>query len=129
VTTPNDSDLLLVDSFGWIEYFGEGPKAATYAPLLEREDSVLLPTIIFYEVYKKLRRVNGEAVAGRFLSYAFRNRLVGLDVHLAHAAATVALQTRLAMADAIIYATARSFQAELITSDAHFQGMPGVTLV
>jgi len=129
VIIPTGSDLILVDSSGWIEYLGEGPKAATYAPFLEREESVLLPTIVVHEVYKKLRKVNGESVADRFLSYAFRSRLVDLDVHLALAAATFALETRLAMADSIIYATAHSFQAKLITSDAHFQGMQGVTLV
>lgn len=129
MTIPTGSDLIVVDSFGWIEYFGEGPKFATYAPLLEREEAVLLPTIVVHEVYKKLRRVSGETVADRFLSYAFRKRIVGLDMRLAVAAATIALQSHLAMADSIIYATARSFQAELITSDAHFQGMLGVTLV
>jgi predicted nucleic acid-binding protein len=33
------------------------------------------------------------------------------------------------MADALIYATAQAHQAELITSDAHFSGLPGVTLI
>jgi predicted nucleic acid-binding protein len=33
------------------------------------------------------------------------------------------------MADAIIYATAHAAQAELITSDAHFSGLPGVTMI
>jgi hypothetical protein len=33
------------------------------------------------------------------------------------------------MADAIIYATARAHQAELVTSDAQFIGLPGVTVL
>src|SRR2546430_7430963 len=33
----------------------------------------------------------------------------------------------LPMADLIIYATAQAHQAELITSDARFSGLPGVT--
>jgi len=33
------------------------------------------------------------------------------------------------MGDAIIYATAEGHQAELITSDAHFSGLSGVTLI
>jgi predicted nucleic acid-binding protein len=43
-----------------------------------------------------------------------------VDVRLAH---------KLAVGDAIIYATARQFGAELITSDPHFAGLPGVTLL
>jgi hypothetical protein len=33
------------------------------------------------------------------------------------------------MADAIIYATARTQGAQLITLDAHFSGLPSVTLL
>ena len=45
------------------------------------------------------------------------------------AAASLSIDYKLPMADAIIYATARAHQAELITSDAHFSGLPGVTLI
>ena len=33
------------------------------------------------------------------------------------------------MADAMIYATARYHGVELVTSDTHFSGLPGVTLL
>jgi predicted nucleic acid-binding protein len=36
---------------------------------------------------------------------------------------------KLATADAIVFATARSQDASLITCDAHFDGLPGVTLI
>jgi len=42
--------------------------------------------------------------------------------------ASLSIDYKLPMADAIIYATARAHQAELITSDAHFSGLTGVTL-
>ncbi len=50
MTTPNGSNLVLVDSTGWIEFFGEGPKASAFAPYLEREGSLLLPAVVIYEV-------------------------------------------------------------------------------
>ncbi|HWZ48440.1 MAG TPA: PIN domain-containing protein [Herbaspirillum sp.] len=34
----------------------------------------------------------------------------------------------MATADAIVYATARQQGADLLTCDAHFQGLPGVRL-
>ena len=34
-----------------------------------------------------------------------------------------------AMADALVYATARHHGAELVTSDADFAGLPGVRLI
>jgi len=35
---------------------------------------------------------------------------------------------KLAMAHAIVYATARHHAANLLTCDSHFEGLPGVTL-
>jgi len=112
-----------------VEYFGEGPKANSFAPYLEREDCLLLPAIVVYEVYKKLLRERPTSIAERFLSYALRARGAALDAQIALAAARTSLDHRLAMADAIIYSTAQTFQAELITSDPHFQNLPGVTIL
>lgn len=129
MTTPTASDLFLVDSSGWIEYLGEGPKADAFAPFLEREETNILPTIVVHEVFKKLYRERGAITADRFLSYAFRTRIIILDVNLALEGARVGLQSRFSLADSIIYATAKLFGAKLITSDADFKGLPAVTLL
>ena len=129
MTTPNASDLILIDSSGWLEWVTDDTKAADFAPHFERERFVIVPTIVIYEVYKKLLGGGGKFAADRFLSDALRRQVVSLDENLAVAAAAVGTEHRLAMADAIIYATARSSNAQLITSDPHFSGLPGVTLI
>jgi predicted nucleic acid-binding protein len=43
-------------------------------------------------------------------------------------AATVSLDHKLSMVNAMIYATARCYKAELITSDSHFANLDGVAL-
>jgi predicted nucleic acid-binding protein len=129
VTTPTASKLVLVDSSGWIEYFGEGQKAHLFAPYLEREDANIVPTIVVYEVFKKLTTSGNRAVADRFLSYAFRTRFVVLDVNLALTGVKMSLDHGLHVADSLVYATAQTFQAELVTTDQHFQGLPGVVLI
>jgi predicted nucleic acid-binding protein len=48
---------------------------------------------------------------------------------MALAAASYSIDYKLSMADAIIYATAQAHGAELITSDAHFTGLPDVTVL
>ncbi len=48
---------------------------------------------------------------------------------LALEAADVALEYGLAMADSIIFATASRHEAEIVTGDADFDGLPGVTLI
>jgi len=129
VTTPSGSDRYIVDSSGWVEYLGNGPKADGFAKYLENPETLLLPTVVVYEVYKKMLREGSHEQAERFLStaFGFQQREIVLDISLAALAAKRSLTANLPMADAIIYATAQAHHAELITSDAHFAGLPGVT--
>jgi toxin FitB len=131
VTTPSDSERYLVDSTGWVEYLGDGSKAQSFAPYLERPERVFLPTIVVYEVYKKLLRERSDSLAQEFLSQAFEfhERIVALDISLAELAARISIDTKLAMADAIIYAATKTYRATLITSDTHFSGLDSVTLI
>jgi predicted nucleic acid-binding protein len=125
---PKDSDLFLVDSSGWIEFLGDGPLADRFAPYFEREERLIVPAIVLYEVYKKLLSVQGSTAADRFLSAVLRARVVPIDERLALLAARISLDRHLAMADAMIYATALVARAHLFTSDAHFKGLPEATV-
>jgi len=118
-----------VDSSGWLEYITSDTKSAAFAPFLEGSRPLLVPTIVLYEVYKKLTQMRGKTEADRFASHALRQSIVELDEDLALSAARISLVHKLAMADAIIYATALSQHAELVTSDQAFSGLPGVTLL
>lgn len=124
-----ESELVLVDSSGWVEFLGDGPLAEKFAPYFEREESLIVPVIVLYEVYKKLLSAQGSAGADRFLSAALRIRIIPLDEQLALISARISLDRRLAMADAMIYGTATATGARLVTADAHFQGLPGVTVI
>lgn len=131
MTTPSDSDRYVVDSSGWIEYLGSGPKAERYAQYLETQAVLLLPSIVVYEVHKKLSREQGSRLATEFLSQAFSfgDRLIPLTLELAILASQASSENSLSMADAIIYATARHYEAQLISSDGHFANLPKVTLL
>jgi predicted nucleic acid-binding protein len=129
VTEEIASELLLVDSSGWLEYITADAKADAFAPYLEGSRQILVPTIVLYEVYKRLTQMRGKNEAERFASHALRQSVIGLDEDLAFSAAKISLLNRLAMADAIIYATALAHHAELVTSDQAFSGLPGVTLL
>jgi len=56
-------------------------------------------------------------------------RILSTDTMVAIIAADLSLEKGLSAADAIIYATARLERCELITADADFRGLPGVTLI
>lgn len=124
-----DTDLTVVDSSGWVAYLGDGPQAEAFSVYLERQDSLVVPTIVIYEVVKKLELSSGETVVHRFLSHAYRGRGIELDSSLAFAAARLSIRHRLAMADAIIYATAEAVGAHVVTSDTDFGDLPGVIVI
>ena len=44
----------VVDSSGWLEYFAGGTNAGTFAPVVQSTDSLVVPTICMYEVFKRL---------------------------------------------------------------------------
>ena len=56
-----------------------------------------------------------------------RARVVPVTAELALTAADLSLEYRIAMADAMILATARLHRAELVTSDRDFEAIAGVT--
>jgi predicted nucleic acid-binding protein len=131
VTTQNGSKRFVVDSSGWIEYLGDGPKSKAFAPYFEKIERMLLPSIVVFDVYKKLLRTTGKDIADQFLfqAFSFGDREIPLDAQVAALAAQISLDLKLALTDAIIYASASFYHAELITSDAHFTGLPNVTVL
>lgn len=119
----------LVDSSGWIEFFMNGPLAERYAGYLLKSKEVLTPTIILYEVYKKLKSEIDQEHALWAASQMEETHLVSLSESLAYHAANLAIEHRLAMADAIVYATADAYHARLITSDKDFKNLPKVLYI
>ena len=128
-TTPSGSDFVLVDSSGWLEYLTWDSKAELFAPYFERDLRLLVPTIVLYEVRRVLLRQHKRSEADVFLSQALRRNIMPLDEVTAFSAANLSLQHQLSMADAVIYATAQLHEAEIVTSDNHFRGLPGITLI
>jgi predicted nucleic acid-binding protein len=131
VTTPIALERFVVDSSGWVEYLGDGPRAQVFAPYLGNPELIYLPTIVFFEVYKKLLREHKNVIAERFLSHVFDygERVIEIDIRIAELAARTSIELNLAMADALIYASARIYDAKLITSDTHFDGLFDVILL
>jgi predicted nucleic acid-binding protein len=121
--------LLVLDSSAWIEYFGDKPKAQRIEPYLERPELLRVPAIIFYEVYKRALGTFGEEVAKSAVGRLSRSPAIPIDRDVSLVAAELSLNLRLAMADAMILAAARSCGAELVTLDADFRGIPGVRVL
>lgn len=118
--------MIVVDSCGWIEVFAGGPLAESFMPYLRDLRSVLTPTIVIYEVYKKLKQTTSENDALSALTVIYRTRIVPLSTETALTAADLAIQHQLSMADAIVLATGYLSDADVVTSDSSFEDLPRV---
>jgi len=85
--------------------------------------------IEIYEVYKVIRRDLSEEKALEAVSALRRATIAPVDESLTLEAADVSLTHGLAMADSLVYATARRHGARLVTGDADFDGLPGAIVV
>ena len=116
----------VVDSSCWIEFAENSPIKNWIAPILEDSDNLLVPTVVLYEVFKKLSTMEGSGYASRFMRVMLTAEVVPLDVPLSTSAANISLEHQLPMADSIIYATVQKYDAVLWTTDQHFDGLPNV---
>ncbi len=119
--------MILVDTCGWIEWLTEGALADSFAPYLKDPADLLVPTTVQYELYKWVKRESDETTAYDTIALADNSLIVPLNTEIALMAADLTLSHKLAFADAVIYACAKKYHTELITSDDHFQGLSGVT--
>lgn len=119
----------VIDSSGWVEYFVNGPNARFFASPIEDSENLIVPTICLYEVFKRVLLEFGEDKALETIGEMFSGRVMDLDRDTAIRAAQTSIELRLAMADSIIFATARINGATLWTQDEHFKDLDKVKYV
>lgn len=121
--------MILVDTSAWIEWLIGSPTGEKLSEHLPEQAEWLVPTMVQLELAKWLTREVGEDKADQVIAFTQVCTVVPLDTEIALAAAEACREHKLATADAIIFATARAQGAMLLTCDAHFEGLPGVTLI
>ena len=119
----------VVDSCGWLEFFGAGHNAEFFASPLSDAASLIVPVITVYEVFKRVLRDRGEGPALEALALMQQGEIVELTSASAISAARLSIEASLPMADASILSAARERGATFWTQDAHFEGMTSVKYV
>jgi predicted nucleic acid-binding protein len=119
----------VVDSSGWLEYFADGPNAGFFTDAIESVDELVVPTVSVYEVFKRVLQQRDEGTALQAVAAMRQGDIVDLTEPIALVAGRTSVELSLPMADSIILATARAFDATLWTQDADFEGMDGVRFV
>jgi uncharacterized protein len=120
------ASLCVVDSCGWLEYLGGGENAGFFEAALLDTPHLLVPSLCIYEVGKHMIRHSGMAAAKEVLEFMSKGRVVMLSEEQLLQAAQTSHQHQLAMADAIIWQTAKAHNARLLTQDAGLKEMPDV---
>ncbi len=117
---------ICLDTSGWIEITHDGANAKTFAKALAPSSPVIVSTISLYEIARYTLRVAGEAATGELLAFLHQHAVIPVSAEIATLAASLGTRHKLAMADALIYATAQSHNATLWTQDEDFKGLPNV---
>ena len=116
----------IVDSSGWIEYIADDTNADFFEPPIIHSETLLVPTICLYEVFKRVLQELGEERALDAMGIMSLGNMIDLDRQIAIHAAQISNELKLAMADSIILATARAYDATLWTQDEHFKDIDAV---
>ena len=122
---------VLVDSCGWIEYFGEGPLADKYEPYAAKasRDTHYSSVIVLYEVFKRMSELGEKKALEACSLIAASTNVIPVDEKVALSAADLSMKHGLSMADAIIKATANLCRAKVVTSDEHLGKLKGVQFI
>ena len=120
--------LRVIDTSAWIEWLIGSPIGKKLAKEIPEKDLCVVPTIVQLELSKWLWRELGESQADQVTAYTMKCQVAPLDTATALLAGDLHRRHKLATADAIVYATALQKGAELLTCDAHFEGLAGVVL-
>jgi predicted nucleic acid-binding protein len=119
---------VVLDSSGWIERLKGGPLADACEREL-RAKTILVPTLVLFEVYRKVAKQSGEDLGLSVVAAMSQHRVVDLSRDIALHAADLSLSLGLAMADSTVLAHAHLERATLITLDNDFAGVDGVVVL
>jgi predicted nucleic acid-binding protein len=120
---------VVVDTSAWVEWLINSPTGQILKPYLPRRDEWIVPTIVQLELARWLIRESGEAEAESAIAYTEKCVVRPLTTEISISAAKICITEKLAMADAVIYATALECGSKVVTCDAHFSGLRNVIYV
>lgn len=115
--------MRVVDSSAWIEWLLDSATEQSLSSQMPERHQCVVPTIVQLELAKWLSREKGEDAVDAFFAFTATCVVVPLDTTIARLAAETAARHKLAMADAIIHASAELYDADILTCDAHFKGL------
>ncbi len=118
---------IVMDSSMWVEFYLGNAKIRTLVIEHLRKRAVIVPSICIYEVSLAVERRIGEDMVKMVVANMREQIVDDLTASRAVSAAQIRNERKLAMADAIVYATTLAHGATLLTQDRDFEGLPNVS--
>jgi len=119
----------VLDSSVWLELLRRGPLEKNCRHELEEAGTVLVPTLVIFEVYRKLLQSLSEDQALSAIALLSQYEVRELTREVALLAGDLSVQHQLAMADSLVLAHAQEAQATLLTLDNDFAKLPGAKVL
>ena len=118
--------MKVLDTCVWIEAALATATGKRYQSLLQDSTQLIVPTLVCYELRRWALREYDIKYADQLQAGLQAITSAPLEAVVALHAADLADVHKLSTADAIIYATALRHNAQLVTCDANFKGLPNV---
>lgn len=116
----------IVDSSCWLEFFSGSAVGDKVSGVIINTKELLVPSITLYEVFKKILIELDEDKGLLAVAHMKQGNVIELDSDLAIYAAKIGKEYQLALADSIVYAVAKRYNATLWTQDKHFRDLDNV---
>lgn len=122
-------DNIIFDSSVWIEIFREGPLFHKCKKILDEKVIIGVPTISIYEVYRKILTSFSEEMGLSVVAFLKQFPSLDLTTEIAITASDLSVANKLAMADSVMLAHSLLLNAQLVTLDNDFAGLPNTLVV
>ncbi|WP_353569899.1 type II toxin-antitoxin system VapC family toxin [Candidatus Albibeggiatoa sp. nov. BB20] len=116
----------IVDSCAWLAYFADEKNARIFAEPIEDIENLIVPSVVLTEVFKVIYRQTDENTALQAIAHIQQGEVIPLDNMLSIDAGFYGVQYKLPLADSIIYATSKKYNAIIWTQDNDFKGLENI---
>ena len=125
-------ELFVLDSFAWVEYF-LGSKRGEKVKVFIEGNKCITPTIVIAELSAKYSS-EGKDFTDKLKFIKFNTKAMTLTDEIAELAGKIKTNQRktkkdFGLADSIIYATALSISAKVLSGDPHFEDIKEVIMI
>jgi len=122
---------VVIDTFAWIEYFLGSKRGEKVKEFIEGNKAIT-PTIVIAELSARYSRDGDFAGKSRYIG--FNTKIAVLNNEIAELAGKIKTEQRkkkksFGIVDSIIYATALTLNAKIVTGDPHFSDIKEAVII